>query len=136
MKRILTIGCMLLAVQAGAKETGNYHSWKDALAHKNDVRRIKITFQSLDSIPDILDQFPKLEELVLNNNAITQFPPSLYRCKKLKVLELYRNKLSRFPEKICTLTQLEELSLGYNSIQEVPACIGQLVRLACHRVMP
>jgi hypothetical protein len=129
MKRILTILCLLLAAYVQAKETGNYHSWEEAIAHKNDVRRIKITFQSMDTIPDILDQFPKLEELNLNNNAITRLPPSLYRCKKLKVLELYRNQLGGFPEELCTMVQLEELSLGYNNIPELPACIGQLANL-------
>src|SRR5690349_3872887 len=100
LPRLLIILMLIVSPLWSMAAEGIYRNWEDALANKSDVRIIRMAYRSMDSIPDILDKFPNLEELDLNNNAIRTLPPSFGRCTKLVKLNLFRNKILEIPESI------------------------------------
>ena len=57
---------------------GVYNNFEDALRNKKDVRVLRLTYKSLEELPDVFDQIPNLEELNVNNNNISKLPPTLY----------------------------------------------------------
>lgn len=71
-----------------------------------------------------------LQELVLDNNALTQFPMEVLRfCHRLVHLDVSMNNLRRIPVEIGELRHLEVLYLSRNALQELPDELALLSRL-------
>ena len=82
-----------------------------------------------DKLPE-LPLFPSLEELYLNNNAITELPNELWRnISTVAVLDLRNNQLTQLSEEIEILFSLSTLELGSNKLTALPAEIGKLANL-------
>lgn len=69
---------LLLSVTVQAKGLGFYKSLSEALQEPEKVRVLKLSYQFLDSLPDIFHRFVNLEELILNNNRLESLPPSIF----------------------------------------------------------
>ena len=72
----------------------------------------------LEGIPKTLGNLTALEELVLDNNGLTEVPSELGQLINLKILSLSNNKLRAIPEEIKGLEHLKELNIARNPISE------------------
>ncbi len=117
-----------------------------------NLRKLDISGNPLESIPDVVTQILHLEELILirvelteipeaiaqltnltqlhlSDNQITQIPEALAKLTNLTQLHLSRNKITQIPEAIAQLTNLTQLNLSYNQITQIPEAIAQLTNL-------
>lgn len=83
-----------------------------------------------DKLATDLPLFPSLEELYLNNNAITELPEELWRnISTVAVLDFRNNQLTQISPEIELLFSLSTLELGANKLAALPAEIGKLANL-------
>lgn len=71
-----------------------------------------------------LTELKSLTYLSLNQNQLTNLPPSLGSLTSLEQLHIAGNKLQSLPMEIGRLSQLEILKVNNNRISTVPSCIG------------
>lgn len=96
----------------------------------NKVLSVDISSKNLSKVPNEIFCLTDLEELVLDNNAIGDLPPSIIEpLKKLKVLSVQQNNLYSLPLKLWQLSQLQILRLNNNKINAIPKQINQLNNL-------
>ena len=94
-----------------------------------DVRQPYINIiDKIIRLPDNMDKFKELDQLVLVNNKITSLPDSIYNIKTLRVLVLAQNKIQSIDKKIGNLTNLVFLNLVGNPIIHIPDEISKLDR--------
>lgn len=92
---------------------------------------IKILFvgcrsNKLQSLPDVIGEFVKLETLNAMNNVITYIPASFGKLKNLKQIQLSNNQISEFPSMFAGLKHLDMLDLSRNKITSIPAATKDL----------
>lgn len=80
-------------------------------------------------LPESLFQLSQLEELYLDNNALTKIPDKIAQLKKLKILSLYSNHLDSLPLSATSLPVLETLNLSKNKLREIPEDVTHLPKL-------
>ena len=83
----------------------------------------------INEVPDVFQDFKKLEYLNLAHNRLKSLPTSFRSLEGLKELYLCENQLEIFPEEICALIGLKGLSLNDNQIASIPNTIGQMKSL-------
>ncbi len=71
----------------------------------------------------------KLDNLSLNENALTYFPTDLLELKSLEVLWMNENSMTSIPQGILELKKLQSFSVTNNAIEILPAEIAQLPEL-------
>lgn len=87
----------------------------------NNKKVLDKTHQRLEVVPDDLFRYAKcLEELILDNNYITNLEPKLFTLHRLKKLGLGWNELEEIPEDIRNLENLVELNLSRNKLNAIP----------------
>ncbi|UWF51779.1 hypothetical protein NYP20_12770 [Pseudomonas sp. N3-W] len=105
---------------------------RDAFAH---VRRLNIAGvkASTEDINGFLKHFPRLAELNLSGNSLTELPPTLVDLKDLTHLDLSYNQLTvtgPVQHQLSRLGKLRVLSLPYNRIVELDvSTLTDLVKL-------
>ncbi|KAJ3431666.1 s-cell enriched with leucine-rich repeat-containing protein slra-related [Anaeramoeba flamelloides] len=124
--------------------------FKKFLRFDDDWVDLSFTCPPLTSVP-LKYLTPKLKEINLSNNELTEFPEELYQCKELMHLYLSFNKITNLPDigekfpNLVTLDlsynnlvvlpdlskfkSLEVLILSSNKIESVPESIGELKQL-------
>jgi internalin A len=83
--------------------------------------------ERISRIPSWLAEgLPKLTELYLGGQDVTEVPANLNRMSSLRKLYLAGNSISVIPSEITQLSELEELDLRGNNIEVIPPTFGQL----------
>ena len=106
-----------------------YQSLDEAILDRNCVQVLDLSGKKMTSIPNIINRFPHLKELYLNDNEISELPPELFDCEHLTTLHLNDNVLREIPMKIGKLKRLQDLDLGNNLINEFEPNLFLLNRL-------
>tara|TARA_Y100000589_G_scaffold130416_1_gene124083 strand:- start:23579 stop:24184 length:606 start_codon:yes stop_codon:yes gene_type:complete len=106
-----------------------YDNLQTALAHKDEVIKLDLSKQKLDSFPEEILLFPNLQYLDLKKNKLSYIPPEIGQLKKLQYLDLSKNRLDSLPESIGQLTNLKELNVSQNYLVKLPKSIGNLKQL-------
>jgi len=70
----------------------------------------------LDADIDLLARLPKLRELHLERDGLTQLPRSMLKLRKLEALYLNENRFTRFPELLLEMPSLKLIDLNKNPI--------------------
>ena len=70
-----------------------------------------------------------LEELWLDNNAVTTITGEIGRCKSLKYLNLRRNQLSELPAETAQLKNLQHVVLTHNAMTDIPIQLVSVPKL-------
>jgi Leucine-rich repeat (LRR) protein len=81
-----------------------------------NLKRLDLSNNRFDSLPDNIGRLTSLEALFLRSNELTNVPDSIGGMISLRVLDLRSNKLIALPESINKLSQLEWLYLTNNTI--------------------
>ena len=101
----------------------------EEIKHFNNLIRLSLSRNNLDSLPIEIGELIKLEELLLNNNNLTNLPTSFGNLVSLTNLNLSVNKLTSLPSEIGSLTNIKELLLNNNKLINLPNNIGNLKNL-------
>ncbi len=93
------------------------------------VIALDLSYQQLDTLPDVIFEQPQLQILLLPNNKITNLSNKIGLLTRLKYLDLGNNLLKELPAEVGKLTQLKALNLNNNLLTELPDELGQLTYL-------
>ena len=83
----------------------------------NNLLKLNLTANNIESIPEIINTFIELKFLILNNNKIEKIS-NLDNLSKLEKLELRGNKISKV-EGLNNLKNLKKLTLSCNLITNI-----------------
>jgi internalin A len=97
-----------------------------SLRQVSDLRILQVAHCSLFTVPDWIIEFTSLEELVIYDNPLTDFPIKITEMTSLRRLIINDAKLAAVPPEIGRLSQLEALGLANNNIDELPVEICNL----------
>jgi len=106
-----------------------------SLGTLKDLRRIYLRRNLFTSVPDVVQEWPELETLALDDNAITEVPAWLgVKLTKLKFLSLKGCPISKLPEDLSGLKQLVALNLANcklssEEVQRIRAALGDKVAI-------
>ena len=93
------------------------------------LRRLDLSGNRLQAVPDQVFRLTQLEELNLANNGIAQLDPKIGTLHALRFLDLSENRLSTLPSELAGCKRLETLSLFDNQISTLPPVILELPAL-------
>ncbi|GFR82517.1 leucine-rich repeat-containing protein 40 [Elysia marginata] len=94
------------------------------------VKTINLSKNMLTELPNNLSVLaPKLTEINIGINKLTQVHPYIAQFDKLLLLDLRNNQLSDLPAQLASLTVLRELVLSCNRFKHVPAVVYSLAGL-------
>jgi len=103
----------------------------------NEARTTKKLFlsdQKLQAIPEGVFALSKLEELYLEGNDISELPGAIGKLKKLRVLNLNGNSIKILPPEFLQLKNLQILALDNTNLEDLPYEIHKLTYLRELRV--
>ncbi|GAB4025111.1 hypothetical protein GCM10028773_50000 [Spirosoma koreense] len=101
-----------------------------ATTRPDTVTMLALNQLNLSTVPDLVYQFPKLEELDLSNNALTELPARLTAdIPSLKRLSVYRNAIPDDSVFITRNKHLRSLNLQSNRLTHIPKAVRQNRRL-------
>ena len=95
------------------------------------ITTLQLTHARLDVVPPcIASMGPRLRELDLHHNHITDFPARLCAAlTNLRVLNLARNRLASLPDNVDSLVHLRTLILSHNALTALPQTITTMASL-------
>ena len=94
-----------------------------------DITGLNLSRNNLESLPDWIGSFTKLQSLDLRHCGLRSLPESMKKLKNLKELYLGENYLSKLPEWLGSFTKLEKLDISNNGLVIIPDFIGNLKNL-------
>ncbi len=94
-----------------------------------NLRKLDISGNPLESIPDVVSQIQHLEELILIRAELTEIPDAIGNLANLTQLDLSSNQITQIPDAISNLANLTQLYLSSNQITQIPDAIGNLANL-------
>ena len=107
-----------------------YTSIKKALENPDKVYRLKLKGSlHCDSLPEVIFQFPNLQELTINRARISILNHRINELQYLVYLDISSNRLVKLPEELCDLQFLQYLIINRNMIYELPTQMGKLTHL-------
>jgi hypothetical protein len=106
-----------------------FYNLHDAVKDPLAVYELHLGSDSLDSFPHEITSMTNLEDLILQNNRLSQLPADFSNLTKLTFLDLIVNRFTEFPRSITSLKKLQVLLLWSNSISKIPADIRNLEAL-------
>ena len=107
-----------------------YTSIKKALENPDKVYRLKLKGSlHCDSLPEVIFQFPNLQELTITRARISTLNQRISELQYLVYLDISNNRLVTLPEELCDLQFLQYLIINRNMIYELPAQMGKLTNL-------
>jgi len=95
-----------------------YQAIDSTLKEAVEIKRLDLSGQGLDSLPDALGLLSDLVVLNLANNKLTELPQTFTSLKKLNNLDLRRNRFEKLPSLLRTLN-LGSLNLSGNDLNDV-----------------
>lgn len=87
-----------------------------------------IDSNKIERIPDDIDTFTKLENLVINNQKLKSLPNTIGNLRNLHTLDLKNNSLNNLPAEIGRLRNLKYLDISNNSFETLPFHLIELFR--------
>lgn len=94
------------------------------------LKYLDLTSNKLNSINNYFNGIlSELQECLINENNLNEFPIFLINCYDIKIIELNTNKIRFIPQDILNLRQLIRLCLNNNSLEEIPISISTLNNL-------
>jgi len=94
-----------------------------------NVLAFDLNNRMLQSVPQQVYGFDKLNILILDDNSIRILPPALSNLQNLTKLFLSGNNLEKVPLQIGDLSKLDLLDISQNQLIEIPSSIGNLSNL-------
>lgn len=101
---------------------------------KNSSKELNLSRCGLTNLPEniidkIVEKYPNLERLILNQNLLHSLPKNIAKLKTLKFLHLKENEFTGLPKEIGYLKNLTHLYLNTNYLTAIPSQIGNLENL-------
>jgi Leucine-rich repeat (LRR) protein len=94
------------------------------------LRRLTLFYNDFTSVPSVIFECDKLEELALSQFALRAVGAGITKLRALRQLSLHEcKKLTVLPLEVCELSWLEELHLGFANMRSLPPEIGKLTSL-------
>lgn len=93
--------------------------------NKHNIDILKLNYNKLIEIPDIIIQLPKLTQLYISNNSITDIS-KLQSIPNLLILDASNNLISEIPVEF---KKLRYLNCSYNQISHIPCDINKISEL-------
>ena len=84
---------------------------------------------SAHGLEKLLDRYPDITGLFLDNNRLTTLPDTIGNFHKLEVLFARNNQLTSLPDTVGNLKYLININLSNNQLTALPWCIGKLHHL-------
>lgn len=104
-----------------------------------NLRKLDLGRNFIDSIPPEIGQLTRLEELDLRRNRIRTVPPELGQLRNLRRINLSRNPILDLPDEMSNLTNLEEMILWCTGVIAFPpsfVALNSTLKLIDLRVCP
>jgi Leucine-rich repeat (LRR) protein len=118
---ILLTPC-LQAQKKKINEPGTYYSIKDALkVDPLSVKKLYLSKQRLKAFPDVIFNFPNLNQLDLSRNKIKEIPENIADLRHLTYLNVSKNKITQLPEGIGKMRTLRSFKFSQNRITSLPS---------------
>lgn len=87
-----------------------------------DLHTVDFGANTLTRLPrEFFRKLPKLENVFLSNNRLTELPKGIENLTSLRILNLKNNRLTKVPNGLANLTTLVSLNLASNQIKTVDA---------------
>jgi len=110
--------------------TGREYLLADRIELLNEnVLALDLSNRMLQSVPQQVNGFDKLNILILDDNSIRILPPALSNLQNLTKLFLSGNNLEKVPLQIGKLSKLDLIDISQNQLIEIPSSIGNLSNL-------
>ena len=93
------------------------------------LRRLILSDNEIEEIPEELGDLLFLEELDLRQNDFREVPESIEKCKQITSLDISNNTLGELPESITKLEALQNWVANDIALAEIPPDIGKLSHL-------
>ncbi|MBT9555408.1 MAG: hypothetical protein IV100_05220, partial [Myxococcales bacterium] len=101
-----------------------------AIGRLSSLTSLTATFTNATGpLPTEIGQLTQLNQLSIQNNAITALRSTIGLLTQLTQLNVQSNALTALPSTIGQLTQLNQLNAQINAITALPSTIGQLTQL-------
>lgn len=97
--------------------------------HLTSLRKLCLSRNNLQAIPDEISCLSNLEILEVAENHLSSMPPDFNSLKYLQILDLSLNQIADFQEELCDLPKLKILKLHSNRITGLPSSIKGLTNL-------
>ena len=108
----------------------NYDSFDEIINYcKHQIIMLDFSNHKLKELPDSINKFTNLKELICDNNNLKSLPESIGDLTNLELLECSKNYLIELPESIYKLTNLKELICDNNYLKSLPESISKLINL-------
>jgi len=95
----------------------------------NQLRKLDLSCNQINSIPNQFGELSKLEELDLSYNNIGRLPALFGAFTQLKSLIIAYNSLKEISQNIGNLSALQYLDASYNQLKSLPNALAQLTNL-------
>jgi len=106
-----------------------YTSLNEAIANKENVYKLNLRNQKLDTFPLAICTMHNLQVLYLDSNNIGSIPQEIGYLKNLQTFSISNNHIKRLTSKIVYLENLCYFNLKFNEIDSIPNEIGNLHQL-------
>ncbi len=106
----------------------NPHVTIDSIAALPNLVELRLCGNAIANLPGTVS-WPRLRELHLRDNGLSELPPSLYAHAKLEVLDLRDNVLDELPAAIGEMQELQHLDLRSNMLDTLPTALLELPHL-------
>jgi hypothetical protein len=117
-----------LSINLGGKKI--YYILDDAIEPlRYHVKRLTLSQNHLDDLPQTMGLFAHLSHLHLQSNNFNTIPDAVFQLHGLEVLDVSKNRLKAIPGQISQLRSLAALSVAYNDIKGLPFSLCKMEKL-------
>ena len=109
------------------------------LFHLSSLRKLCLSRNNLQKIPDEVSCLVNLEILKVEQNHLMTIPATLGSLKSLQILDVSNNNLSNLHQELFGISSLKILKLHSNRIMELPSTMGsmknlQSINFSCNQI--
>ena len=81
-----------------------------------NMKELNMSFNDLKNVSIDLSRLPKLQQIWLNNNQLTDSKLQLPKNKTLRILNIQGNQFTNIPSAVKNCRRLQSLWMGYNNL--------------------
>lgn len=107
----------------------NTENLPTSFSQLTELRLLSFTYTPIKVIPDVVQNFKKLEILWIGGTQVKELPQWISGLKELRILAFWRTGVDRLPSWIYDMDKMEALSFSNTSIDYLPEDISKLKRL-------